>query len=59
MHLKVPYTGPLMDSGFNVISIYSSALPTKKILDFFETKKTVFLEDHEADHLFKVVMKGL
>jgi hypothetical protein len=39
--------------------IYSSALPTKKILDFFKTKKTVFLEDHEVDYLFEVVMKGL
>ena len=39
--------------------IYSSALPTKKILDFFETKKTVFLEDHEVDYLFEIVLKGL
>ena len=39
--------------------IYSPALPTKKILDFFESKKTVFLEDHEVDHLFEIVMKGL
>ncbi len=39
--------------------IYSPALPTKKVLDFFETKKTVFLEDHEVDYLFEVVMKGL
>ena len=39
--------------------IYTASLPTKKILDFFQTKKTVFLEDHEVDHLFEVVMKGL
>ena len=39
--------------------IYSSALPTKKILDFFESKKTVFLDDHEVDYLFEIVMKGL
>ena len=39
--------------------IYTPALPTKKILDFFESKKTVFLEDHEVDLLFDVVMKGL
>jgi hypothetical protein len=39
--------------------IYSSALPTKKILDFFQSKKTVFLEDYEVDYLFEVVMKGL
>jgi hypothetical protein len=39
--------------------IYNIALPTKKILDFFKTKKSVFLDDHEVDHLFEVVMKGL
>jgi len=39
--------------------IYSPSLPTKKILDFFKTKKTVFLDDLEVDHLFEVVMKGL
>ncbi len=39
--------------------IYSPALPTKKILDFFSTKKTVFLEDHEVDYLYDIVMKGL
>jgi len=39
--------------------IYSSALPTKKVLDFFDTKKTVFLDDNEVDYLFEVVMKGL
>ncbi|WP_295418859.1 recombination protein RecO [Sulfurovum sp.] len=39
--------------------IYSSALPTKKILDFFESKKTIFLEDYEVDHLFEIIMKGL
>ena len=38
--------------------IYSPTLPTKKILDFFESKKTVFLEDSEVDCLFDVVMKG-
>jgi hypothetical protein len=38
--------------------IYSPALPTKKILDFFETKKSIFLEDHEVDYLFDIVMKG-
>ncbi|MDQ7046872.1 MAG: recombination protein RecO [Sulfurovum sp.] len=40
------------------VCIYSPALPTKKILDFFVTKKTVFLEDHEVGYLFEVVMKG-
>lgn len=38
--------------------IYAPSLPTKKVLHFFETKKTVFLEDHEVDYLYKVVMKG-
>jgi hypothetical protein len=39
--------------------IYSPALPTKKILDFFVSKKTVFLEDHEVDYLYEIVLKGL
>ena len=39
--------------------IYSSALPTKKILDFFHSKKTVFFEDYEVEHLYEIVMKGL
>ncbi len=39
--------------------IYTPALPTKKVLDFFKSKKTVFLEDHEVDYLFEIVMKGL
>jgi hypothetical protein len=38
--------------------IYSPTLPSKKILDFFESKKTVFLEDFEVEYLFDVVMKG-
>ncbi len=39
--------------------IYAPALPTKKVLDFFQTKKTVFFEDHEVEYLYDVVMKGL
>lgn len=39
--------------------IYGASLPTKKILDFFQSKKTVYLEDDEIDYLFEVVMKGL
>jgi hypothetical protein len=39
--------------------IYSPSLPTKKILDFFMSKNTVFLEDTEIEILFEVVMKGL
>ena len=38
--------------------IYSASLPTKKILDFFHSKKTVFFEDHEVEYLYDVVMKG-
>ncbi len=38
--------------------IYSIALPTKKILDLFKIKKSIFLDDHEVDHLYEVIMKG-
>ena len=38
--------------------IYAAALPTKKIFDFFESGKSTFLEDHEVDVLFEIVMKG-
>jgi len=38
--------------------LYAPPLPTKKILDFFRTQKTVFLEDHEVDYLYEIVMKG-
>jgi hypothetical protein len=38
--------------------IYSVALPTKKILDFFKSKKSLFLDDQEVEHLYEVVMKG-
>ena len=38
--------------------IYSPALPTKQVFDFFESHKTVFFEDSEVDHLYSVVMKG-
>ena len=38
--------------------IYSPSMPTKKLLDFIETKKTVFLEDYEVDYLHQIVMKG-
>jgi len=39
--------------------IYSPSMPTKKLLDFIETKKTVFLDDYEVDYLHEIVMKGL
>ena len=38
--------------------IYSPALPTKKVFDFFASHKTVFFEDYEVDYLFDIVMKG-
>ncbi|RUM71865.1 MAG: recombination protein RecO [Sulfurovum sp.] len=38
--------------------IYSPALPSKKIFDFFTHQKTVFLEDNEVDYLYEIVMKG-
>ncbi|OYY30698.1 MAG: recombination protein RecO [Sulfurovum sp. 35-42-20] len=38
--------------------LYAPPLPSKKILDFFATQKTVFLEDHEVDYLYEIVMKG-
>lgn len=38
--------------------LYAPALPSKKILDFFATQKSVFLEDHEVDYLYEIVMKG-
>ncbi len=38
--------------------IYAPSLPTKKILDFFKSGKTVFLDDHEVEILFDTVMKG-
>jgi hypothetical protein len=38
--------------------IYSPALPTKKVFDFFESKKTTFFDDYEVDLLFNIVMKG-
>ncbi len=38
--------------------IYAPSLPTKKILDFFKSHKTVFLDDSEVEVLYDVVMKG-
>ena len=39
--------------------LYTASLPTQKVLKFFQSKKAVFLEDHEVDYLFEIVMKGL
>ena len=38
--------------------IYAPALPSKKIFDLFESKKTVFLEDDEVTLLYETVMRG-
>lgn len=38
--------------------IASPPLPTKKILDFLHSQHSVFLDDHEVDYLFNIVMKG-
>jgi len=39
--------------------IYSASLSTRKVLEFFQTKQTLMMEDYEVDHLFEIVMKGL
>lgn len=39
--------------------LYTASLPKEKIFEFFESKKTVFLEDHEIEYLYEIVMKGL
>jgi hypothetical protein len=39
--------------------LYSASLPKEKIFEFFESKKTVFLDDDEVEYLFEIVMKGL
>lgn len=39
--------------------LYSASLSKQKVFEFFESKKTVFLEDEEVDYLFEIVMKGL
>ena len=38
--------------------IYSPALPSKVIFDFFKSKKTIFLDDAAIELLFDVTMKG-
>ena len=39
--------------------LYSASLPKEKVFEFFESKKTVFLENDEVDYLYEIVMKGL
>jgi len=39
--------------------LYTAALPKEKLWNFFQTETTLHLEDHEVDHLFEIVMKGL
>jgi hypothetical protein len=38
--------------------ISSPALATKKLLGFFQSSQTIFLEDYEVDMLFTLVMRG-
>ena len=38
--------------------LYSVSLPKQKVFDFFDTKKTVFLEDDEVSYLYDIIMKG-
>jgi hypothetical protein len=39
--------------------IYAAPLPQEAIETFFETGKTLYLDDTQVDQLFDVVMKGL
>lgn len=39
--------------------LYSASLSKQKLFEFFESKKTVFLEDDDVDYLYETVMKGL
>ena len=39
--------------------LYASSLPKEKVFNFFESKKTVLLEDEEVEYLYEIVMKGL
>jgi len=38
--------------------IYSPSLAKKKILDFFQSSQSIYLEDDEVDIIFNVVIKG-
>jgi len=38
--------------------LYATALPTTKIVAFFETQSTAHLEDYEVEYLFTLVMRG-
>ncbi len=39
--------------------IQSTTFYKEKIFGFFESGKTLYLEDYEVDHLYEIVMKGL
>lgn len=39
--------------------IYTPALEKRKVFEFFETQKTLFLEDKEVDYLHEIIMRGL
>ncbi len=38
--------------------IKAKPIPIKKIVNFFNTKNSIFLDDKEIDRLFKIIMKG-
>lgn len=38
--------------------IYGSSIQKSKILEFFKTKSTLYLEDHEIEYLYDIIMKG-
>jgi hypothetical protein len=38
--------------------IYAPPLPANRIFEFFKSKKTLFMDDHEVDAVFDTVMKG-
>lgn len=38
--------------------VFSASLKKEKVFGFFESKKSVFLEDEEVSYLYDIIMKG-
>jgi len=38
--------------------IYTTALPTKKLLDALSSHKTIYMDDDEIEYMYDIVMKG-
>lgn len=38
--------------------LYAASLSKTKVFEFFESKKTVLMEDQEVEYLYEIVMKG-